>query len=294
MIVNENHGTSRRILYDKTPPPYRWSLLTDEARDILESIRTGWSHLLNERLSEEAYHSYLTENAGCFLNYPWEICVAISKLRLGADFTTDFVIGRDGCSAGNTYELVEIETPYDPPFTQKGNPSARLSAAIQQIQNWRRWITENRAEVRKLLPAFGVRTMRSGPNFKFKIIIGNRENSERWLDRRNDLAKDLGIEIRSFEYFSEFIERDFFPDLTNLGSAEELYLPNSRRNMLANPFFVAYSDSAWRRLVTEPCHVSHFMALNAEVPLQFRTYNQHHAEFQSRFGSGITSAKKRT
>jgi hypothetical protein len=266
---------------DPTAPTHLWSKLGNESRDILESIRTGWAKLILDRHHEEVYHSYLNEHAGFFLNYPWEVCVVISKLRLGAEHTTDFIVGRDGSSAGMHYELIELETPYDAPFTNRGNPSARLTAAIQQIQNWRSWIRENRQATRKLLPAIGVRTSRAAANYTFKVIIGNRENSERWLDRRNDLARQLGIEIRSFEYLTDFVSRDHYSDTSNLWSAEESSLTSFQRNMLANPFFEAYSDSEWRRLVSEPRYTHHFIANNAEVLLEYRRYNQHQEAFLS-------------
>jgi hypothetical protein len=265
--------------WDDTPPRFKWNKLDDEARPIVNTILDGWLEILSKRYSEEIYHDYLREYAGFFLAYCSEVNILISKLRFGADFTTDFVIGRDQHSNGLWYELIEIETPYDAPFTKKGNPSARLSGAIQQIQNWRRWIIDNRREITKLLPTYGVRTSRMDPNFNFKIIIGNRENSEKWLDRRNDLAEQLGIQIRSFDYFTESITTRFFPNSSRFSSTEEWALTSNQRNMFANPFCIAYSDKTWRKIVKEPHYVHHFFCMNASVLLENRSYNSFFEEF---------------
>ncbi len=276
-----NHLTRRKhqFLCDNSPPQFEWSKLNDEARAIVNKIIKDWLELLSQRHPEEIYHNYLQENAGFFLSYGWEVNILISKLRFGADFITDFIIGRDQHSNGLWYELIEIETPYDAPFTQKGNPSARLVGAIQQIQNWRRWIIDNRREINKLLPTYGVRTSRMNPNFNFKIIIGTRENSEKYLDRRNDLAKQLGIQIRSFDYLTSNIQTKYFPDSASFRSTEEGYLTSAERNMLANPFCMAYSNKIWRNIISEPRYIHHFFCMNANVLLENYSYNKFYDEF---------------
>lgn len=280
-----SHSTSskRQLLWDNSPPRFKWSKLNDEARSIIDTILKEWCDLLNQRKAEEAYHSYLREYAGFFLAYGWEVNLLISKLRLGADFTTDFIVGRDQHSNGVWYELIEIETPYDAPFTKNGNPSARLSGAIQQIQNWRRWIIDNRREIHKLLPSYGVRTSRMNPNYNFKIIIGNRENSAKWLEKRNDLANQLGIEIRSFDYLTDSVKAKHFPNTTNFASTEEGYLTSTERNMLANPFCMAYSDKTWRNIIKEPRYVHHFFCLNANALLENYSYNGFYDEFVTKY-----------
>lgn len=269
----------RVFLGDNTPPRFEWDKLDDEARSIVEDILKDWLELLTRKHKEEIYHKFLSEHAGFFLKYQTEVNLFISKLRFGADFITDFVVGRDQHSDGLWYELIEIETPHEPPFNQKGNPSARLSVAIQQVQNWRRWIIDNRREVRKLFPSYGVRTSKIDPNFNFKIIIGTRENSEKWLERRNDLANQLGIKIRSFDYFTDSLLTKFFPNSCGFGSTEEGYLTSVERNMLANPFCVAYSDATWRKIVSEPRYVHHFFCMNAKALLENNSYNWRYNEF---------------
>lgn len=43
------------------------------------------------------------------------------------------------------------------------------------------------------------------PTLSSPSIIGRRKNSERWLNERNQLAKDLNIRIRSFDYLTSLL-----------------------------------------------------------------------------------------
>jgi hypothetical protein len=81
-----------------------WLVLHHEAKHILEKVQSGWIELLaRPGQNEEAFHSYLSEHAGMFFADSCHRIVVISKLRLGADLVTDFVITNDQRSYGFTY-----------------------------------------------------------------------------------------------------------------------------------------------------------------------------------------------
>src|SRR6185369_3912623 len=122
---------------------FDWEILNTAARPFVANIRRQWLRLLRQQQPEEAYQLYLHNHAGLFFD-PFVLPVVISKLRFGADFVTDFIVLEDRGSDGTVFHCIEIETPWTAPFTAKGNPSARLSAASQQVNNWRRWLVENR------------------------------------------------------------------------------------------------------------------------------------------------------
>jgi hypothetical protein len=237
--------------------------------------------LLARRLPEEAYQNYLYNYSGFFFD-EWNRPVVISKLRLGSDFVTDFILLEDRGSDGTVFHCIEIETPWTAPFNSRGNPSARLVAAIQQIQNWRRWLLDNRNQALKLFPAFRIRAYRE-PTFKFKIIIGNRNNSLKWLERRHDLAEALGIGIRSFDLFTDIFDRHLFANYTELYSTESSVLDPLTKNRLANPFYCAYSDTSWRNVLREPLRLDHFTACNAETLLKHRTFSPAYRGFLKRY-----------
>jgi hypothetical protein len=258
-----------------------WELLNNTAKPFAAKIKREWLRLLRQRLPEQTYHSYLHNHAGFFFD-EWQRPVVISKLRLGGDFVTDFVLLEDRGSDGTVFHCIEIETPWTAPFNSKGNPSARLSAAIQQIQNWRRWLLDNRNQALKLFPAFRVRAYREA-TFKFKIIIGNRGNSLKWLERRHDLAQDLKIGIRSFDLFTDIFDRHLFANYTELYSTESNALDRPTKNRLANPFYCAYTDTTWHNVIREPLRLDHFTAWNAATLLKHRVYSPAYARFIKRY-----------
>lgn len=169
-----------------------------------------------------------------------------------------FVIVYDRWSAGVEYCLVEIESPDTPPFTQEGIASARLSRAIQQVFSWQSWLADHSVEAQRLFPSQFLRTKKKAA-FSFLILIGRRENSEKWIDRRNVLAQSLGVSIRSFTSFADRLERRHsYPDFSRVGD-EVCSLGPHERNRLACPIFKALSDRDWRSLLGRCPADSHFM-----------------------------------
>ena len=257
-----------------------WFLLNTEAKPILRKIEKKWLNLLKQKESEEKYHQFLSEHAGFLLAriYDFETIV-ISKLRLGADYIVDFIKTYDYRSAGIQYEFIELETPWSAPYTKSGNPSSRLVTAVQQIQNWKRWMRENRYEFRKLFPFYNKGLARD-ERYKYSIIIGNRKNSEQWLERRNQYAEDLGITIRSFEYLTDHIKRPLISDTVDPHLCEGCSWEES--NALANPFFKAYSDLSWRKLIASFKEILGSADL-AKLLLKHREYNDLLDEFEKKW-----------
>ena len=236
-----------------TPDPkgiYEWSKLNDSARPVIESIASQWKELLCQEECEEKYHQFLADHAGLFFCDNYKRLVCISKLRLGADYKIDFAVAEENYSYGLCWELIEIESPHVPPYTKAGISSARLSCAIQQIQDWKRWLIDNRRDASKIFPARGIRTQKD-PNFRFTIIIGNRENTDKWLEKRNQLAEELNIAIRSYDYLTDTLMSRCFLDRSALGSSEESDLWEWDQNHLVNPFSVAFPDRAWRKFLEQ-------------------------------------------
>jgi antiviral defense system Shedu protein SduA len=98
----------------------------------------------------------------------------IPQKRLGGEFVTDFMIcERD--SNGNHWKAVELESPGARRFTKKGEPSAELNHAIQQIRSWRRWLTANIDYARRPLDKSGLGLTGITGNVKGLIIMGRRE-----------------------------------------------------------------------------------------------------------------------
>ncbi|HEX7516304.1 MAG TPA: Shedu anti-phage system protein SduA domain-containing protein [Chthoniobacterales bacterium] len=259
----------------------------------MKSIRSKWGALLRkEKLHERYYHDFIARHAHTFFPMLMHSIQVISKIRLGAELVTDLVLVRDEASMGLSYLLIEIEPPWAVPFTKDGVASARLTRAIHQILDWKRWIEEHRSEARKLFPSF-LHYADPKTLFDFCIVIGTRQNSRPWLDKRNHLAETLGISIRSFDWLTGCLSArsqcSSFADEYLGGGAEEDALNPQIKNALANPFVRAMTDPEWREFISGRFSDNHMVGHHAERLLQFRRTNSHEAQFLRRHGP-----KKRT
>ena len=119
-----------------------------QRRDIREFTR-----LLDENASEQAVHEFLAVHSYFFnrlIRMEGDSPV-YSKVKLGNDYEVDFVCFDTG-STGPEWYLIEIEKPGLTLFTRSGDPSAALTHAIQQIQDWQSWIQKNLAYAGQLMP----------------------------------------------------------------------------------------------------------------------------------------------
>jgi hypothetical protein len=126
---------------------YDWDLLNNKAKKVVDKVLEECEELLtNNKLKEKDYHKFLSNYAGFFLAESDDSYQVISKLKLGTDYETDFVVIYEGFTAGILYEIIEIDAPHTKPFTKNGQPSFKLTNSIQQILNWERWLQDNRRQ----------------------------------------------------------------------------------------------------------------------------------------------------
>lgn len=249
--------------------------------DDLKPIGKEWLELLSKsKPREETLHAFLAKHAQLAFWDDFQFAAVISKLRLGAELVTDFVAVYDSYSLGIRYKLIEIERPDMDPFTKEGILSSGLSRAIQQVLSWRQWLDEHSSEAKRLFPSLyfkhDQRTV-----FRYEIIIGNRENSAIWLDRRNALAESLGISIRSFDSISPRFRRTIgFGQFSEIGD-EKYECDNETLNRLACPFVRALTDSSWRQMLKEGRREhSHFMGWYGNILVKFRQENEYADRFR--------------
>ena len=254
-----------------------WDVLCAKTVTILRSIERKWQALIEAPTVKESHiHKFLSDHSGLFFG---QDVFVISKAELGSDFQADFVVASDEASYGIDYKFVEIETPQCGIYTRRGDPSARLTHAIQQVLNWKAWLTRHRGHVRKFFPSqyYGWDEF---TNLSFCIVIGRRSSQASTMAKRNAFARQMGVSIRSFDYLTEMLRlrSDF---LWNLTPHEEGSRPGRMAlNQLANPFARAYSWQAWKQVVGER-HLenAHFVAHNAERLLAHRTYSKESDSF---------------
>lgn len=236
---------------------------------ILKKLLANWEALLRDKRNnkEEVYQRFIAKNSGLFFGQKG---VVISKVPMGADHKTDFVVATDTASYGFAYEFVELESPHTPAYTRKGNPSARLTTALQQVMNWKNWLDANRSEAKKIFPSRPFK-LYDTPNFTFTIYIGRSDLVDESLAKRNSLARRLKVNIHGFDHLTRSLREPMVGVFPLVFSSEMDSLPRSIRNELANPFTTAYSWGEWRQIVKTPeFSDDHMIAKNYELLLKYR------------------------
>ena len=119
--------------------------------------------------------------------------------RFGAEYIPDFLIGmRD--SLGPTWMLVELESPTVNPLKQRGAIREHLHHAVQQIQDWRRWLRANNVYFEKQSGCWGIEAGCAGC-----VVIGRREmrDDEDGQARIRDFKRDADVEVMSYDRLVE-------------------------------------------------------------------------------------------
>ncbi|SHN45108.1 Shedu anti-phage system protein SduA domain-containing protein [Chitinophaga sp. CF418] len=257
---------------------YNWSKLTQT--EIYRDILSQWESLVNNKaLKEKDYQEFLRTHPAIFLTII-ESYLVISKLKLGSDYETDFVVVREGYSDGTIYELIEIESPHTKLFDSSGKLSSKFNSALQQIRDWKRWLIDNKSQFKKILPTINTKVLQNS-RLQFKIIIGRRTDDLLELEKRRQIAETEKIEIISFDRLTDIAKRRRnFQNESTISSAQMHFnVTYEQENELANPFFECITDSEWRKM----CYKggAHFHTNQLENILRTRTYNEHFDKFRN-------------
>ncbi|HAO07135.1 MAG TPA: DUF4263 domain-containing protein [Chryseobacterium sp.] len=249
---------------------------------LYADIIAEWEALLdNKNLNELAYHSFLQKTPAIFLTV-LESYLVVSKLKLGSDYETDFVIVEEGYSDGTIYELIEIESPHTNLFDQKGKPTSKFNAALQQIRDWKRFLINNKSEFKKIFPTASTKIIKDS-RLRFKIVIGRRSDNLEHLEKRRQIAEQENIEIISFDRLTDLAKcRRHFSDVAKIYAAQMDNVDFRLRNELANPFYQCTTDSGWRSICRKG-H-SHIYTNMIEDILSIRTYNEYFDTYKKNYG----------
>lgn len=255
-----------------------------------QKIISSWEAMLeDDSLKERDYHRYLFLNPAIFLTTHSSYLVA-SKVKIGAEYETDFVIANEGYSDGTQYTLIEIESPHSKLFDASGKPAAGLNAAIQQIRDWRRLLIEDRALFKRIFPTTSTRVIRNS-KLRFKIVIGRRSSNAEHLEKRRQISEIENIEIISFDRLTDFAKRKiYFPKFSMIFNQTD-DVPSQSLNELVSPFFQCVTDSEWRAICKNGNF--HFYRHVIDKIIEYRKYNSHLEEFtqQQMNGSGLLCQK---
>ena len=96
------------------------------------------------------------------------------------------------------------------------------------------------------------------------------------------LAKEAGVDIRSFDWVTDRLRMRLFVDLFESHAPECDRLPRETRNRLADPFCKALGDASWRRLAKDPRFMPHHMVVsNADLLLEELTASSRRGKFEA-------------
>jgi hypothetical protein len=175
----------------------------DEVVTKLEDAIKEFRELLDRKPGEAEVQRFLSRDRNKILLHPEAVNI-FSQVRLGAEYVPDFVIELPR----RRYVYVEIEHPQHQVIRQDGRPSAKLTDATQQVEDWFGWTSDNVSYARNTLPEI------SEPDGR--VIIGRTSGippeHRQVIARRN--SESRRIETMTFDDLLENAEQH----LSNLRS----------------------------------------------------------------------------
>jgi hypothetical protein len=174
--------------------------MTKSSAIALAQLRKKYVDLISRtRVSEETIHQFLVD-------YPVFVPIwdpyqntLFSKLSLGSQDCTDFAHIRED-TPGARWHFIEIEKPQDRLFTKGGNPSAALTHAMRQLQDWKTWYLEERDYISRQFP-YGdlMRKLGLCSNPELRLVMGRRATIGGDERKLMDRLRDTGIWIMTFD-----------------------------------------------------------------------------------------------
>jgi len=105
----------------------------------LIAIWMAFADMLDDRnVNERTLHDFIFKNPAVLTAYGTSIA---TEVRLGELYRIDVVLRASGVREEVT--LVELEHHRHNIFTRDGQPRAEITHAVQQVQDWFRWLREN-------------------------------------------------------------------------------------------------------------------------------------------------------
>jgi hypothetical protein len=147
--------------------------------------------------SEQDFQSFLENHTEMFhspfeQNHGVEHDILISKLKIDTSLTTDFAYLAKS-SAVWWLVLVEIEQPGKKLFTQAGIQTADFTAAINQVNTWRRFVERNPAEVARRIAPLKKPLPHNKLIVKYVLIYGRSndfKNNQEKIDAFQEVQRD--------------------------------------------------------------------------------------------------------
>ena len=197
----------------------RRNVILERARRELASFDVGFEPIQLDELSalqaaidgaevEEDVQRFLTANRRLLRD---TLAVGhrqyvIPKPKLGKDLIPDFLLAETH-SMGIEWHGLELEPVSVRMFTAAGQASAKLTHAIQQVVDWREWLTNNIDQARRSQPESGLGLVGIDGTLSATILMGRREEyPEKFNAFRRQYQATSNISIHSYDWLVDIIK----------------------------------------------------------------------------------------
>jgi uncharacterized protein YeeX (DUF496 family) len=155
--------------------------------------------LVNKCVSENDLQRHIEQHP-YILSQQFAHCrYVIPKVALGIQYETDFMC-LEIPSSGKEWTGVELKIPNKKVITKVGRKTADLEHAIQQVRDWRLWVTENLSYARQDKNKNGLGLDDITPRFFGYVVIGRRKDfNQKFNELRRQIQRDELITIRSWD-----------------------------------------------------------------------------------------------
>jgi hypothetical protein len=114
----------------------------------------------------------------------------LSQKRLGSEYVTDFIVG-ERSSTGFEWQFVELQSPRARLFVRSGRQSEQFDEGWRQIEEWRRWLEDNRDYARRPCSRNGLGLVDVSAGSPGLLLIGREADlTQQDRDRRRQLDKN--------------------------------------------------------------------------------------------------------
>ena len=183
--------------YARMPELAEWKV-ADEVTDVaLAALRDALDAAVHEDVLQAVIERF-PELLGALMLGTHGTFVVPQK-NLGGEYVPDFLVG-GVTSLGFRWLLVELESPSAPMRIKDGQGSQQLRKGINQIKDWRNWITENLSTARKPRTSHGLGLPGIKPNSDGLVLISRDDHQSRSNAMRNTHDWESHIQVHSYDW----------------------------------------------------------------------------------------------
>jgi hypothetical protein len=177
--------------------------VSSDPKDFFEAAQQ-LRRLLDQNPTEQELQSLLEKHPR-ILSAQFPHCHHVfPRVAFGERFEADFLC-LDIPSSGKEWIAIEIEVPSKKLITKSGRRTAVLEHAIQQVRDWRRWLTDNIDYARRPRDRNGLGLEDIQPRSIAWVIIGQRQFfTDEFNSLRQQIFRDELIQIRSWDGVAEW------------------------------------------------------------------------------------------